>query len=99
MNATAKSRVWVSVQRLVPSPCTTTSLPRRIRSMAVQPPRSGTLVPSYVCEGRMIVAGKPRSRYAATSRSSLAILSREYCQYGFRSGVDSVIGRRATGFW
>ncbi len=33
------------------------------------------------------------------SRSSQAILSREYCQYGLRSGVDSVIGRREGGVW
>ncbi len=26
-------------------------------------------------------------------------MSREYCQYGFRSGVDSVIGSRDGGFW
>ena len=42
-----------------------------------------------------MVIGRPRSRYAATSRSSQAILSREYCQYGLRSGVDSVTGSRA----
>ncbi len=46
-----------------------------------------------------MVAGKPLSRYAATSRSSLAILLREYSHHGLRSGVDSVMGSRATGFW
>ncbi len=46
-----------------------------------------------------MVAGKPCSRYAATRRSSLAILSREYCHHGLRNGVDSVIGSLATGFW
>jgi hypothetical protein len=54
-------------------------------------------VRSYVCEGRTIVAGKPSARYAATSRSSQAILSREYRQNGFRSGVDSTTGTRAGG--
>ena len=52
-----------------------------------------------MCDGRTIVAGKPRSRYASTSRSSQAILSRLYCQKGLRSGVDSRIGRRDTGVW
>ena len=52
-----------------------------------------------MCDGRTIVTGKPRSRYAPTSRSSHAILSREYCQKGLRSGVDSVIGNRCGGFW
>ena len=52
-----------------------------------------------MCDGRTIVAGNPVARYCATSRSSQAILSREYCQYGFRSGVDSVIGSRDGGFW
>ena len=52
-----------------------------------------------MCDGRTIVTGKPSSRYARTSRSSQAILSREYCQSGLRSGVDSVIGSRAGGVW
>ena len=52
-----------------------------------------------MCDGRTIVAGNPVARYSATSRSSQAILSREYCQNGFRSGVDSVTGSRAGGFW
>ena len=52
-----------------------------------------------MCDGRTIVAGNPVSRYSATSRSSQAILSLEYCQYGFRSGVDSVTGSRAGGVW
>ena len=52
-----------------------------------------------MCDGRTIVTGKPWSRYARTSTSSLAILLREYSQNGLRSGVDSRIGRRATGFW
>jgi hypothetical protein len=51
-----------------------------------------------VCDGRTIVAGKPRSRNACTSTSSLAILLREYSQNGLRSAVDSVIGSIATGF-
>ena len=46
-----------------------------------------------------MVTGKPSSRYAPTSSSSHAILSREYCQNGFRSGVDSVTGNRAGGVW
>ena len=46
-----------------------------------------------------MVTGKPSSRYARTSRSSHAILSLEYCQNGFRSGVDSTIGSLAGGFW
>jgi hypothetical protein len=45
-----------------------------------------------------MVAGKPRSRKAATSTFSLAILLREYSQNGLRSAVDSVIGSAATGF-
>src|SRR5215207_7461586 len=48
---------------------------------------------------RTIVIGSPWSRYAATSRSSQLILSREYCQKGFRNGVDSTIGRRPGGVW
>ncbi len=47
----------------------------------------------------MIVTGKSCSRYACMSSSSHAILSREYCQYGFFSGVDSVIGRCVAGVW
>ncbi len=45
------------------------------------------------------MAGNPVSRYSAVSRSSQAILSREYCQNGLRSGVDSVTGSRDGGFW
>ena len=52
-----------------------------------------------MCEGRTIVAGKPWSRYARFSTSSLAALLREYSQNGLRSGVDSRIGRPAIGFW
>jgi hypothetical protein len=52
-----------------------------------------------VCDGRTIVAGNPLSRYSATSTSSHAILSLEYCQNGFLSGVDSVSGSRAGGVW
>ena len=52
-----------------------------------------------MCEGRTTVIGYPSSRYSAVSRSSQAILPREYAQYGFRSGVDSVIGRREAGVW
>ncbi len=33
------------------------------------------------------------------STSSHAILSREYCHHGLRSGVDSVTGRRPGGVW
>src|SRR3954462_13576378 len=51
------------------------------------------------CGGRAIVIGKPLSRWAAISRSSQAILLREYSQYGFTSGVDSVITGCAGGFW
>src|SRR5665648_601912 len=46
-----------------------------------------------------MVTPKPDSRSAATSRSSQAILSREYCHQGLRSGVDSVTGRRSGGVW
>ena len=49
--------------------------------------------------GRTIVIGRSASRYRATSRSSQAILSREYCQNGFFRGVDSVTGIDAGGFW
>lgn len=52
-----------------------------------------------MCDGRTIVTGKSCSRYACISSSSHAILSREYCQYGFLSGVDSVIGRCVAGVW
>ncbi|BDZ41421.1 hypothetical protein GCM10025865_07200 [Paraoerskovia sediminicola] len=52
-----------------------------------------------MCDGRTIVAGNPSSRCAATSTSSHAALSREYCQNGLTSGVDSVTGRRDGGFW
>jgi uncharacterized membrane protein YeaQ/YmgE (transglycosylase-associated protein family) len=76
----AKSAWWVRVHSDVPSPCTTIYLPCRIRPSTVQPPSNGTVVRSYVCDGRTIVAGKPSSRYAATSRSSQAILPREYCR-------------------
>ena len=51
-----------------------------------------------MCDGRTIVIGKPVARYARTSTSSHAILSREYCQNGLCSGVDSTIGSCATGF-
>lgn len=97
-NATAKSSACVIVQRLVPSPWITTGRPARIRAMSVQPPSVGIERSSYVWDGRTIVTGRPRSRWAPTSRSSHAILSREYCQNGFRSGVDSVTGRRRGGF-
>ena len=99
MTATATSSLWVIVHRLVPSPWTRTGRPSRIRAMSVQQPRVGSARSSYVCDGRMIVTGNPRSRYASTSRSSQAILSREYCQKGFRSGVDSVTGSREGGVW
>ena len=46
-----------------------------------------------------MVIGSPSSRYARTSRSSQAILSREYCQNGLRSGVDSSTGIRPGGVW
>ena len=98
VKATAKSSAWVIVHRLVPSPWMTTGRPARIRAMSVQPPIVGIIRSSYVCEGRTIVTGSPRSRCAATSRSSHAILSREYCQNGLRSGVDSVTGSRRGGF-
>ena len=52
-----------------------------------------------MCEGRTIVIGKPSARYAAVSSSSQRIFACEYGQTGLRSGVDSVIGSRATGFW
>ncbi len=44
--AFAKSVLCVSVQRDVPSPCTTIGLPCRIRSIAVQPASSGMSVRS-----------------------------------------------------
>ena len=96
-NPTAKSSVCVSVHSEVPSPWTTTGLPARIRATSVQPPDVGSSVRSYVCDGRTIVIGNPFSRYSWTSRSSHAILSREYCQNGLRSGVDSLTGSRAGG--
>jgi len=46
-----------------------------------------------------MVTGNCSSRKARISLSSQAILSREYCQYGLRSGVDSVTGTRAGGVW
>jgi hypothetical protein len=52
-----------------------------------------------VCEGRTIVTGTPVFRYAATRRSSQAVLSWEQAQNGFRGGVDSVIGTRSGGVW
>ena len=61
-NAAAKSSVWVSVHWVVPSPCTTTGLPARIRATSVQWPMVGSSVLSYVCDGRTIVAGNPDSR-------------------------------------
>ncbi len=70
-----------------------------MRATSVQPPTVGSIVRSYVCEGRTIVIGKPELRYLSTSTSSAAILSREYCQNGLRRGVDSVTGSRAGGFW
>jgi hypothetical protein len=45
-NPRAKSRWWVSVHSDVPSPCTTTRFPRRIRSTMVHPPSNGTDVRS-----------------------------------------------------
>ncbi len=83
----------------MPSPWITTGFPCRMRAMSVHPPIVGIMRSSYVCEGRTIVIGMPRSRYAPTSRSSQAILSREYFQNGLRRGVDSVIGRCCGGFW
>ena len=74
--------------------------PRRIRSTTVQPPSKR--------QQRLVVGVRgphDRRREAlargrrATSRSSQAILSREYCQNGLRSGVDSVTGSRAGGVW
>ena len=44
VNATAKSSLCVMVHWVVPSPCTMTGLPVRIRSSAVQPPSSGISV-------------------------------------------------------
>ena len=52
-----------------------------------------------MCDGRTIVIGKPVARCACSSASSQAILLREYSQYGFASGVDSVITGCAGGFW
>ena len=46
-----------------------------------------------------MVIGKPSSRYVRTSSSSQAILSREYFQTGFLSGLDSVMGSSSGGVW
>lgn len=46
VKATAKSVLCVIVHRLVPSPCTTTGAPRRIRSRSVQWPLVGIMVRS-----------------------------------------------------
>ena len=62
VNPTAKSRLWVSVHRLLPSPVMITGLPARIRATAVHPPDRGSFVSSYVCDVRMIVTGKSCSR-------------------------------------
>ena len=43
------------------------------------------------------MTGTARSRCAASTRSSHAILSRAYSQKGFASGASSVIGSRAFG--
>ncbi len=45
-----------------------------------------------------MVAGKPVSACARRRICSQAILSREYCQYGFTVGVDSVITQCEGGF-
>ena len=47
-------------------------------------------------DGRTMVAGKSSS---CINRRSHAILLREYCQNGLRSGVDSTTGTRAGGVW
>ena len=47
----------------------------------------------------MVTGKRCRSRYASTSSCSHAIFACEYGQTGLRSGVDSTIGSRATGFW
>ena len=53
-----------------------------------------------MCDGRTIVIGQAALAVGSrTSRSSQAILLREYSQNGLRSGVDSVTGRRAGGVW
>ena len=45
-SARPKSLACISVHSEVPSPCTTTGRPARIRSMAVQPASTGTTVAS-----------------------------------------------------
>ena len=52
--ATAKSSLWVIVQRLVPSPCTMTGLPARMRAISVHPPRFG----QQACGRRCATAGR-----------------------------------------
>ncbi len=96
----AKSCACVTVQSELPSPCTMTSPPRRIRVTSVrssQPPIATGQTVAYVSDGRTITIGKSRSRQSAVSRSSQAILFREYSQTGFLSGVDSV-ARCGIGF-
>ena len=78
-------------------------LPLRIRSTSVQGEfqlltAAGIIVIPYVNEGLTIVTGKPLSRYSVIRRSSQAILSREYCQQGLASGVDSVMSQCVGGF-
>ena len=89
----------VIVHSEVPSPCTITGLPASIRPSTVQRPSNGTSVCVVGVRRPHDRRRNPVSRYCATSRSSQAILSREYCQNGFRSGVDSVTGSRAGGVW
>ena len=65
----------------------------------VQPPSNGTTVGRRCATAARSSPGSPPPGRRVTSRSSQAILSREYCQNGLRSGVDSVTGSRAGGVW
>src|SRR4030042_728661 len=96
---TAKSRLWVIVHMDVPSPCTTTGLPARIRATLVNLPRKGSKVRSYVWDGRTIVKGNPSFRPVYSKSASQAALSQEYCQKGLCKGVLSRVGRATGGFW
>ena len=99
----AKSSFHVTVHSESPSPCTSTGLPSKMRCKVCHGPfspcsGSGGRPGPYVWLGRTIVTGKPWVRQACKNRSSHAILSRLYCQYGFFSGVLSVMRKQFNGF-
>src|ERR1041385_338487 len=91
LKALAKSPFQVQTHNDVPSPGTITFLPRFMRSKTVYgcpqlDTARGIFDGPYVLDGRTIVIGNCFSRYSCKRRSSHAILSREYCQYGLASG-------------